>query len=120
MRFLVSINAAPESATAQTSLEFTERLLQANHTITLLFFYADGVRNADSGSAISARWAALISQYSLTALCCSNSAAEHALTSAGSLTAGFEIGGIAQLTTTAAVDAERCVTFGTRTGHAPP
>ncbi|WP_028886914.1 DsrE/DsrF/TusD sulfur relay family protein [Teredinibacter turnerae] len=119
MKFLVSINAAPESATAQTSLEFTERLLLADHTVVLLFFYAEGVRNAYSGSAISARWAALISQYSLTALCCSNSAAEYALTSEGSLTAGFEIGGIAQLTTTAAADAERCITFGTRKGHAP-
>ncbi|TVZ38885.1 sulfur relay (sulfurtransferase) complex TusBCD TusD component (DsrE family) [Alteromonadaceae bacterium 2753L.S.0a.02] len=115
MKFLLSICAPPSTNTAVQALSFAQTLIDLNHEVVQLFFFAEGVLNARYAcNELGSQWSQLIQTHNIDAVCCANSAAAYHLLDVTDRFPGFELAGIAQLTTQASIT-ERCITFGTRT-----
>ena len=129
MKFTVVVYAAPYSSEAASSaFNFTKTLLDEGHEIYRLFFFSDGVHNANSIARVpqdeinlQAGWNELVKNYELDSVVCVSSAikrgivdqkeaARHEL-SAVSLFESSEIAGLGQLID-AAINSDRMVNFG--------
>ncbi|WP_303609644.1 sulfurtransferase complex subunit TusD [Gilvimarinus sp. 2_MG-2023] len=129
MKFTVVILGAPEgSLSSRSALEFCHALLEQNHQIERLFFYADGVHNASSLIAppqdeadLPASWSQLINEYKLDAVVCIAAALKRGILdhneqtryekNAANLGACFSLSGLGQLIAASSVS-DRTITFG--------
>ncbi len=129
MKFSVLVYAAPTSSEAANSaLQFTRSLLDEGHEIYRLFFFSDGVHNANRLSVTAQdeinlpnEWHKLIKNYELDSVVCVSSAikrgvinsqeAERYELDASTLYDSSEIAGLGQLVD-AALQSDRLVQFG--------
>ncbi len=121
MKFVIQIDASPhEAQAANTAYQFIKAALANGHHILLVFFYYDGVCNAQVSSFagkddLSGRWSALAREYGLDLVLCVSAAQRRGLVSAegkdqGLLAPGFRIGGLGQWVD-ACLKADRILTF---------
>ena len=129
MNFTVVIYAAPYSSEAATSaLNFTKALLEHGHQIYRLFFFSDGVHNANRLAVLAKgevnlqqQWDSLIRTNELESIVCVTSAikrgilneleAERHNLKPASMYKSSEISGLGQLID-AALNSHRVVNFG--------
>ncbi|MDF9391694.1 MULTISPECIES: sulfurtransferase complex subunit TusD [Methylococcus] len=121
MKFVIQINASPrEAQAANSAYQFIKAALANGHHILLVFFYYDGVYNAQVSSFageddLSARWSTLAHEHGLDLVLCVSAAQRRGLVSTegrdeGSLAPGFRIGGLGQWVD-ACLKADRLLTF---------
>jgi tRNA 2-thiouridine synthesizing protein D len=121
MKFVIQINASPrEAQAANTAYQFIKAALANGHDIPLVFFYYDGVCNAQVSSFggeddFSARWSALAREHGLDLVLCVSAAQRRGLVSTdgkdeGLLAPGFRIGGLGQWVD-ACLKADRVLNF---------
>lgn len=129
LRYLVIVNAAPQSSeAAHSAYRFATALLDQGHSIEQLFFYGDGAHNASDVTVmpqdepnLPALWHALIEEHAITSTACVSSAIRRGILdetesnrhelNAITCYPTSEIGGLGQLI--AALDsAERVISFG--------
>lgn len=122
MKFVIQINASPrEAQAANTGYQFIKAALANGHDILLVFFYYDGVCNAQvPGFAgeddLSAHWSALAREHALDLMLCISAAQRRGLAlgeneDGGWLAPGFRIGGLGQWVD-ACLKADRILAFG--------
>ena len=129
MKFSIVVYAAPYSSeAASTAYNFTKTLLDEGHEIYRLFFFSDGVHNANSLAVtpqdetnLQHNWDKLISNHELDSVVCVTSAirrgvvnqqeAERHELAAASIHDSSEIAGLGQLID-AAINSDRVVNFG--------
>ncbi len=129
MKFSIVVYAAPASSEAAGSAyRFTRALLDEGHEIHRLFFFSDGVHNANRLTVaaqdeinLPAEWHRLIENYELDSVVCVSSAikrgvinseeAERYELDADSLYSSSGIAGLGQLVD-AALQSDRLVQFG--------
>jgi tRNA 2-thiouridine synthesizing protein D len=139
MKFALLVTAAPFSTQgADTALRFARAAIHKGHSIERIFFFRDGVHNANAFSIapqdetnIPSEWQTFCQNNSIDAVACVSAALRrgivdthesqrHNLTAsnltasnltAGNLAAGIEIGGLGLLTD-AIINADRVLTFG--------
>ena len=129
MKFSIVIYAAPYSAeAASTALNFTRTLLDQGHDIYRLFFFGDGVHNANKLAVVAQdevnlhqQWDSLIKSYQLDSVVCVTSAIKRGIVDATesqrheleatSMYDSSEIAGLGQLID-AAIKSDRMVNFG--------
>ncbi|GAB2876964.1 sulfurtransferase complex subunit TusD [Microbulbifer echini] len=129
MKFSLAVYAAPHSSqSAASALRFARALLAEGHEIYRIFFYCDGVQNANSIAAppqdetdLTGQWQALQREHSLDLVVCIAAAqrrgvlnqreAERLEKPSANLAEGFQLAGLGQLTD-AVANSERLVTFG--------
>jgi len=129
VKFSIVVYAAPYSSeAASTAYHFTKTLLDEGHEIYRLFFFSDGVHNANSLAVtpqdepnLQKNWDALIKNHELDSVVCVSSAikrgvinqqeAERHELAATSLRDSSEIAGLGQLID-AAINSDRVVNFG--------
>lgn len=107
MRFTLLITQPSTSLVAIKALAFARALLQEGHSITRLFFFADGVENARTGTALAQDWQTFITTHDLAATVCSGSAAQRGLAITNSLLAVAGMGDWLVAT----LESDRLVTF---------
>ncbi|QJD30087.1 sulfurtransferase complex subunit TusD [Methylococcus geothermalis] len=121
MKFVIQINASPrEAQAANTAYQFIKAALANGHAILLVFFYYDGVCNAQVSSFAgeddpAARWSSLAREHGLDLVLCVSAAQRRGLVSTegrdeGYLAPGFRVGGLGQWVD-ACLKAERALTF---------
>ena len=129
LRYLVIVNAAPQSSeAAHSAYRFATALLDQGHSIEQLFFYGDGAHNASAVTVmpqdepnLPALWHALIEEHAITSTACVSSAIRRGILGESArkrvwlnpmtCTPTSGIGGHGQLL--AALDsAERVISFG--------
>lgn len=129
MKFSIVIYSSPyTSEGARTALQFSKAVLRQGHDIYRLFFFGDGVNNAN-GLATTAQdeeniqkaWDNLISANGIDAVVCVTSALKRGILNTAeakrhekegtSLLESFEIAGLGQLVD-AATKSDRIVSFG--------
>lgn len=125
MKFTVIVHSSPLSHQGSASaLNFCKAVLNAGHSITSVFFYDQGVINADIGASphtndLSQKWAALSQYQPLDLVICSASAAQYGVFNSvqanrqqlkSNLASGFEISGLGQMMA-ACLKSDRTVTF---------
>lgn len=131
MIFTLIVHASPVQHQApETALRFAKALLDAGHTLHRVFFYRDGVMNANGLSSgppdepcITTAWQTLAEQHKLDLVVCIAAAIRRGLLDDneakrydkphGNLAEGFELSGLGQLTE-AAILSDRVITFGGR------
>lgn len=129
MKFAIVVYGAPYSHQASRSgYLFTRAVLEMGHEVYRVFFYHDGVYNANRLAAppqneadIHSDWAALSSSHNLDLVVCIASALRRGMLdpteaarydkSADSMAEEFTISGLGQLID-AALEADKLVTFG--------
>ncbi len=129
MKFSIVVYAAPASSEAAGSAyQFTRTLLNEGHEIYRLFFFSDGVYNANRLSVaaqdevnLPAEWDKLISNYELDSVVCVSSAIKRGILDTAeaqryeldgnTLFESSEIAGLGQLVD-AALQSDRLVQFG--------
>lgn len=131
MKFTLVIHSAPyQSASASTALRFARALLAAGHELYRVFFYRDGVYNANALASpprdepsLPQEWQLLAKTHNLDLVVCiaaavrrgvldENEAKRYEKTSAN-LAPGFELSGLGQLSE-ALIVSDRVITFGGR------
>lgn len=130
MKFAILVTAAPGTPMAHHALAFTRAALEAGHQVVRVFFYGDGVYNAnrlasppsDEHNPTSA-WQALATNHSLELIVCVAAAVRRGVLDEDeakrqereghSLASGFTLSGLGQLVD-ATVDADRLMHFGER------
>ena len=128
MRFTILVNAPPFSKQgAASAYEFSKAVLAQGHNIVTLFFYRDGVQNANrfiqppqDEIHLVKQWQTLAEQHHLNLIVCVASAArrgvidnidaKHLELPAGNLASGFELGGLGQLMDSI-IHSDRFITF---------
>jgi tRNA 2-thiouridine synthesizing protein D len=128
MNFALVVYGAPHASQApKTALAFARAALAQGHAVTRVFFYLDGVHNANAlGVApqderdIVAEWAALAESHGVELTVCIAAALKRGLIGPDeadryekdhhSLQPAFKISGLGQLVD-AAIDADRVLTF---------
>lgn len=128
MKFAIVVQGAPYSHQASLSaLNFTNAALAAGHEIYRIFFYNDGVNNANDLIAppqdetnIHAAWISLAQTYNIELIVCIASALRRGIVneseadryekSSSNLNPAFTISGLGQLID-AGLTADRTVTF---------
>ena len=128
MKFSIVVQGAPYSAASSLSaLHFVQAALDSGHEIYRVFFYNDGVYNANELIAppqdetdISAEWAKLSQTYDIELIICIASSlrrgildkneAERYEKSSANLNSAFTISGLGQLID-AGLSADRTITF---------
>lgn len=129
MKFSVVIYSAPyTSEAAASALRFSETLISEGHDIYRLFFFSDGVHNANKLAVtpqdevnLQAAWDELITSNKLDSVVCvssaikrgildDNEARKHEL-SLESLKPSFKIAGLGQLVD-AYINSDRVINFG--------
>lgn len=131
MIFTLIVHASPvQNQAPETALRFAKALLDAGHTLHRVFFYRDGVMNANELSSsppdepcITTAWQTLAEQHKLDLVVCIAAAIRRGLLDAneakrydkpnGNLAEGFELSGLGQLAE-AAILCDRVITFGGR------
>lgn len=129
MKFSVVVYAAPYSAqAAHSALRFTRELLAQGHEVYRLFFFGDGVQNANRLASVpqdeanvQGAWDALIREHKLDSVVCVTSAIRRGIVNeveakrheldAVSLKDSSEIAGLGQLID-AVANSDRVVNFG--------
>ena len=129
MKFSLAIYAAPYSAEGSASAyRFAQAALAQGHEIYRLFFYSDGVHNANALAAppqdepqLPEQWQTLAKDNNIDVVVCIASALRRGVINdeeaaryekpAANLLDGFEISGLGQLLD-AAVHSDRVITFG--------
>ena len=129
MKFSIVVYAAPYSSEAAvTAFNFTQAVLDQGHDIYRLFFFGDGVHNANKLTVVAQdeinlqqQWDELIKSRKLDAVVCVSSAIRRGIVDAGeskrhqlnatSMHDSFEIAGLGQLID-ATVNSDRVVNFG--------
>lgn len=129
MKFSIVIYAAPyTSEAASSALQFTRTLLLQGHQVYRLFFFGDGVQNANR-FAVTAQdeenlqlaWNQLIQDYDLDAVVCVTSSLKRGIMDpaeanrheldGNTLLASMEIAGLGQLVD-ATSNSDRVINFG--------
>lgn len=129
MKFSIVVYSSPYSSeAARTALQFSKAVLLQGHEIYRLFFFGDGVHNANRLTVtpqdelnIQQEWNSLITQNDIDAVVCVTSALRrgildvdtakrHGLDSSSILNS-FEIAGLGQLVD-AATNSDRIINFG--------
>ncbi|MCD8513833.1 MAG: sulfurtransferase complex subunit TusD [Nitrincola sp.] len=131
MIFTLIVHASPiQNQAPETALRFARSLLEAGHTLHRVFFYRDGVYNANalaSGSAddvsIPFEWRSLAQEYQVDLVVCIAAAIRRGILdtnearryekSQHNLAEGFELSGLGQLIE-ASILSDRVITFGGR------
>lgn len=131
MIFSLIVHASPVQHQApETALRFARALLEAGHTLHRVFFYRDGVMNANALSAspademcIPSDWQALSQDYHVDLVVCIAAAIRRGVLDSNearrydkshdNLAEGFELSGLGQLVD-AAIRSDRVITFGGR------
>ncbi|HQQ64323.1 MAG TPA: sulfurtransferase complex subunit TusD [Pseudomonadales bacterium] len=129
MTFALLVTAAPFSQQgAATALRFAQAAIASGHRIGRVFFYRDGVYNANALSVfpqdeqdIPEDWQMFCREHRIDAVVCVSAAIKRGIVDtresqrhelhASSLAAPMVIGGLGQLTD-AMIDCDRLVTFG--------
>ncbi len=129
MKFTIVVYAAPYSSeAAHSALQFTAALLKAGHEVYRLFFFGDGVHNANRFTVtaqdeenLPLSWHRLILDNNLDAVVCVSSSLKRGLVDAseakrhdfdaGTLFDSSEIAGLGQLVD-ATTNSDRVVNFG--------
>ncbi|MCH7815074.1 MAG: sulfurtransferase complex subunit TusD [Proteobacteria bacterium] len=129
MKFSIVVYAAPYSSeAAATAFNFTKTLLDQGHELYRLFFFGDGVHNANRLAVVAQdevnlqqRWDQLITTHRLDAVVCVSSAIRRGLLDsqeseryeldAISVYGSSEIAGLGQLID-AVINSDRVVNFG--------
>ncbi|MDA1370690.1 MAG: sulfurtransferase complex subunit TusD [Proteobacteria bacterium] len=129
MKFSIVVYAAPYSTeAASTALNFSKALLSQGHEIYRLFFFSDGVHNANRFAVtaqddinLQQQWDKLISHNGLDSVVCVTSAIRRGILDAkeaerhefkcANLHESSEIAGLGQLID-AALNSDRIVNFG--------
>lgn len=118
MNFVLLVTAGPQGSQASDSaLAFAKAVLAREHGLTRVFFYGDGVLNANRLAAPPADerhpgrdWSKLAAEHQVELVVCANAAVKRGIREVN-LAPGFRISGLGQLTE-AMVAADRMVTFG--------
>ena len=124
MKFTVIVHSSPLSHQGSSSaLNFCQAVLSAGHTIVRVFFYGQGVINADMKASpnnnLTQQWLALTQRQPLDLVICSASAAQYGILNAAqakqrqlkaNIALGFEISGLGQMMA-ACIESDRTVTF---------
>ncbi len=131
MIYTLIIHASPVQHQApETALRFARALLEAGHTLHRVFFYRDGVFNANdlaSGAAdepsLPSDWLALAQEHRLDLVVCIAAAIRRGVLDSNeakrydkhqsNLAQGFELSGLGQLVE-ASILSDRVITFGGR------
>lgn len=129
MIFTLVIHSAPyQSPAAGTGLRFARAALAGGHRIHRIFFYRDGVYNANALSApprdeqhIPAQWQALAQEHQLDMVVCIAAAVRRGVLDGSeskryekaghNMADGFELSGLGQLIE-ASLQSDRVITFG--------
>lgn len=129
MKFALLVTAAPFSTQgAETALRFARAAISNGHTIERIFFYRDGVHNANTFAAcpqdesnIPAEWQQLCKTHSIDAVVCVSAGLKRGIVDAReNQRHNFPIGNVADhmsvaglgLLTDSIISADRVVTFG--------
>lgn len=118
MKFIIGVYDAPFTQQgASSAWHFAKAAIKKGHTISQIFFYLNGVYNADKHTPLNAdetfwlsEWQLLAEQYGIKLTLC-NTAAERRGLTLEQVSAPFEIAGLTQFLH-AAVQADRCIIFG--------
>lgn len=118
MKFAILVTAGPQGHQAPDSaLAFARAVLSRGHELGRVFFYGDGVLNANRLAAPPADerhpgrdWSKLAADHGVELVVCANAAVKRGIREVN-LAPGFRISGLGQLTE-AMVAADRLVTFG--------
>ena len=129
MKFSIVVYAAPYSAeAAATAFNFTRSVLEQGHDIYRLFFFGDGVHNANRLSVVATdesnlqqQWDQLIRDHGLDSVICVSSAVNRGIVDAQeasrhelgavSAYASSELAGLGQLID-ATMNSDRVINFG--------
>ncbi|MTJ81698.1 MAG: sulfurtransferase complex subunit TusD [Telmatospirillum sp.] len=118
MKFAILVNEAPFGhQAAQSALSFARAVLSSGHDLVRVFFYCDGVQNANRLAApgngetnLVRDWSRLASDNNVDLVVCIAAGLRRGVRDAN-LAPGFRISGLGQMVE-AAVLADRLVTFG--------
>lgn len=118
MKFTILINAGPYTHQASDSaLHFARAALDKGHTVTRIFFYGDGVYNANKNIQpptdernLVVLWCELASQHNIDLVVCVAAANRRGIQTE-LLATGFRISGLGQLVE-AGIDSDRLLVFG--------
>jgi len=118
VKFALLVNDAPFSRqAAATALAFARAVLERGHEVTQVFFYFDGVLNANrlavpaaDGVDLAAEWSSLAANDHVDLVVCAVAGRRRGQREAN-LTPGFRLSGLGQLAE-AIMLADRLVTFG--------
>ncbi|MDR3439054.1 sulfurtransferase complex subunit TusD [Telmatospirillum sp.] len=118
MKFAILVNEGPFShQAADTALAFAQAVLESEHALTRVFFYFDGVQNANRLAApgngdrnLVRSWSKLAEEHGVDLVVCIAAGLRRGVREAN-LAPGFRISGMGQLVE-AAMLADRLVTFG--------
>jgi tRNA 2-thiouridine synthesizing protein D len=129
MKFGILINEGPyQHQASDSAYQFTKAALEKGHEIFRVFFYHDGVNNANSLGAppqddrnVTDRWSKLAKEHNLDLVVCVAAALRRGILDANeakrngkdasNLADGFRISGLGQLIE-AGIQADRTVVFG--------
>jgi len=129
MKFSIVVYSSPYSSeAARTALQFSKTVLLHGHEIYRLFFFGDGVHNANRLTVtpqdelnIQHEWNSLITENNIDAVVCVTSALRRGIVDAdtakrhdlnsSSILNSFEISGLGQLVD-AATNSDRIINFG--------
>lgn len=118
VKFAILVNEGPFShQAADTALAFAQAVLESEHALTRVFFYFDGVQNANRLAApgngdrnLVRSWSKLAEEHGVDLVVCIAAGLRRGVREAN-LAPGFRISGMGQLVE-AAMLADRLVTFG--------
>lgn len=118
MKFALLVTAAPFSTQgAETALRFARAAISNGHTIERIFFFRDGVHNANRFSTapqdeknIPAEWQQFCQVQAIDAVVCVSAALKRGITEKNIID-NMQIGGLGLLTD-AIINADRILTFG--------
>lgn len=128
MKFVISVQAGPQSPASRRALKFAQAVLSEGHEILRIFLYQDGVGNATAVPVLpqdeqdlGAAWAEFIQRHQLDAVVCVAAALRRGILDASEaqrygreasvLGAAWELSGLGQLHE-AIQQADRLVSFG--------
>lgn len=118
MKFVLLVNTSPfGSQAADSALAFARAVLERGHELYRVFFYVDGVQNANRLAAPPADdrnpvrgWSALATEQGIDLVVCSVAGMRRGVREIN-LAPGFRLSGLGQFVEAAAI-ADRLVTFG--------
>ena len=118
MKFAILVNAGPfSSQAADTALAFAMAVVASEHDLVRVFFYLDGVHNANRLAApatdernVVRAWSSLAKDHGVDLVVCIAAGLRRGVREAN-LAPGFRISGLGQLVE-AGMLADRLVTFG--------
>ena len=118
MKFSILVNEGPFThQCSDSAYQFTKAALEKGHEIFRVFFYYDGVNNANKQAEpptddrnLTANWSALAQDHDVDLVVCVAAAMRRGLNE-DILAPGFRISGLGQLIE-AGIQADRLVTFG--------